>query len=302
MPSMPTPHHDGDHRHDLGLAFDLGTLRQRAARLPQRLDRRRALFLFGASAAGLALAACGAGSSSSSSTGSSTSTTVGAGAAGGAPGQAGASEGSSADAAIPEETAGPYPADGSNGPNVLEESGVVRQDITSSFGPYSGTATGVPLAVDLTMTMADSGEPLAGAAVYLWHCDREGRYSLYSSGATEENHLRGVQEADADGRLRFTSIFPGAYAGRWPHLHFEVFPDLDEATTTGSRLVTSQIALPEAACVEAYATSGYEQSVANLAPLSLETDGIFADGYELELAEVTGNTSSGMTATLTVPV
>lgn len=37
-------------------------------------------------------------------------------------------------AEIPDETAGPYPGDGSNGPNVLAESGIVRSDITSSFG------------------------------------------------------------------------------------------------------------------------------------------------------------------------
>ena len=30
---------------------------------------------------------------------------------------------------IPEETAGPFPGDGSNGPDVLTESGVVRKDI-----------------------------------------------------------------------------------------------------------------------------------------------------------------------------
>ena len=39
-----------------------------------------------------------------------------------------------AEGEIPEETAGPYPGDGSNGANVLTESGVVRSDITSSFG------------------------------------------------------------------------------------------------------------------------------------------------------------------------
>ena len=52
---------------------------------------------------------------------------------------------------IPEETAGPYPGDGSNGPNVLEASGVVRQDITSSFGTSTTRADGVPLTVTLTL-------------------------------------------------------------------------------------------------------------------------------------------------------
>ena len=64
---------------------------------------------------------------------------------------------------------------------MLVESGIVRQDIRSSFGSYSGTAEGVPLTIDLTIVDAGSGAPMAGAAVYAWHCDRDGGYSLYST-------------------------------------------------------------------------------------------------------------------------
>ncbi len=85
---------------------------------------------------------------------------------------------------IPEETAGPFPGEGSNGPNVLNQTGVVRQDIRSSFAGLSGTADGVPLTVVLNIVSATSCSPLAGAAVYSWHCDRPGRYSLYSAGVT----------------------------------------------------------------------------------------------------------------------
>jgi protocatechuate 3,4-dioxygenase beta subunit len=125
---------------------------------------------------------------------------------------------------IPEETSGPYPGDGSNGPNVLTTSGIVRSDIRSSFGTSTRTAPGVALTIELTvLTMnGTSTRPYEGAAVYLWHCDREGRYSLYSSGVTKDNYLRGVQVADSAGKVSFTSIFPGCYAGRWPHVHFEV--------------------------------------------------------------------------------
>ena len=66
------------------------------------------------------------------------------------------------------------------------------------------------------MLDASSGAPLEGAAVYLWHCDRDGGYSLYSDGVTDQNYLRGVQAAGSDGTLRFTSIFPGAYPGVGP--------------------------------------------------------------------------------------
>ena len=92
---------------------------------------------------------------------------------------------------------------------------------------------------------------------HLWHCDRDGRYSLCSEGVTQENYLRCLQETGGDGTVTFTSIFPAAYSGRWPHVHFEVYPSLDAATTASGKLRTSQMALPEAACRQVYATDGY---------------------------------------------
>ncbi len=205
--------------------------------------------------------------------------------------------------AIPEETAGPFPADGSNGPDVLSQAGVVRSDIRSSFAGLSGMADGVPLTVILDLVDLGSGcAPAAGLAVYMWHCDREGRYSLYSNGATEQNYLRGVQESDAGGELRFTTIFPGCYPGRWPHTHFEVYPSLAAATDARNRIATSQLAFPEAACNAAYATRGYEGSVGTLKRVSLASDGVFRDGVEHQLATMTGDASSGFSARLTVVV
>ena len=159
------------------------------------------------------------------------------------------------------------------------------------------------LTIDLTIVdSADGGAPLQGAAVYLWHCDREGRYSMYSPGVSAENYLRGVQEADADGRLGFTTIFPGAYSGRWPHLHFEVYPGLAEATSAGTPTTTSQIALPEDTCELVYAADGYGQSVTNMARTSLESDNVFGDGADDQLATVTGSVDQGFVAALTVMV
>jgi len=91
-------------------------------------------------------------------------------------------------AEVPSETAGPFPGDGSNGPDVLGESGIVRHDIRRSFGSSRTLARGVPLRVNLTVTDASEGyKPLSGAAVYVWHCDRLGRYSMYSAGVADEN-------------------------------------------------------------------------------------------------------------------
>ncbi|SDM76804.1 Dioxygenase [Geodermatophilus siccatus] len=97
---------------------------------------------------------------------------------------------------------------------MLEQSGIVRSDIRSSFGEYSGTAQGVPMTLELTVSdLADGGVPFEGVAVYVWHCTREGGYSLYSAGIEDQNHLRGVQVADADGLVRFTSVVPACYDG-----------------------------------------------------------------------------------------
>ncbi len=136
-------------------------------------------------------------------------------------------------------------------------------------------------------------KPLAGGAVYLWHCDREGRYSLYSQGVTGENYLRGVQEADAGGQVKFTTIFPACYSGRWPHIHFEVYPGLAKATSSSNKIATSQMALPEDVCRAVYATSGYQQSLTNLSRVSLDSDNVFGDGYDLQLPTLTGDTGSG---------
>ena len=215
----------------------------------------------------------------------------------------GEGDGDGACDAIPEETAGPFPADGSNGPDVLSQAGVVRSDIRSSFAGLSGVADGVPLTVTLQLVDGRNGcGPAVGLAVYLWQCDREGRYSLYSSGATRQNYLRGVQESDSSGSLSFTTVFPGCYPGRWPHIHFEVYPSLAAASDARNKIATSQLAFPEDACNAAYATQGYEGSVDTLERVSLASDGVFRDGVDRQLATMTGSPSSGFTARLTVGV
>ncbi|MEU5321230.1 intradiol ring-cleavage dioxygenase [Streptomyces sp. NPDC021056] len=275
-------HDDAAHEHDGGLAHDLPVL-----------ARRRMIRLM-AGASLVPLVGCSADNDSTASASSSSSSAT-----------ADSSSSSSECATIPEETAGPYPGDGSNGVNVLRESGVVRSDIRTSFGDSAGgTAEGVPLTFTLTVVDAASGcgTPREGAAVYVWHCDREGSYSLYTEGVTDENYLRGVQETDGKGQVTFTSVFPGCYTGRWPHIHFEVYADLEDATAATSITNTSQLAFPKDVCDTVYATDGYSESVSNLGRLSIETDMVFSDGYAQQMAAVTGSVERGYTATLTIPV
>ncbi len=165
----------------------------------------------------------------------------------------------------------------------------------------SGTAAGIPLTIEITLVNAGAGcAALSGYAIYVWHCDRDAQYSLYT--LADQNYLRGVQETDGSGKVTFTSIFPACYPGRWPHIHFEIFPSLAKATAAGNKVKTSQIALPEAACKEVFATAGYASSVTSFAQISLSSDTVFADGSTLELASAAGDATSGYTAKLTVGI
>jgi protocatechuate 3,4-dioxygenase beta subunit len=280
--------------HDRGLAFDL----------PRLVNRRTALAVLAGGGVAALVAACGGGGDDDTASGPTTTasdTDEASNSSGSDSGSGSSSSGSDELTEIPEETAGPFPGDGSNGPNVLTESGVVRSDIRSSFGDYSGTAAGIETVLTLTvLDLANGAVPKSGAAVYLWHCTQDGNYSLYTD--QDQNYLRGVQETDDDGKVTFTTIFPGCYSGRWPHMHFEVYDSLDAATSAGSKLKTSQLALPEDVCAAAYETDGYETSVQNLAQTSLDQDMVFSDGWSAELATVAGDATSGYTATLTIAV
>jgi protocatechuate 3,4-dioxygenase beta subunit len=284
----PGVENHGRDLYDLGLAADLSMLR----RTP--VGRRRVLSM-GLAGIGLLLVGCGAQGQTAAPAATSASA-------------APAADGSAAACVseIPSETAGPYPADGSNASNqtlnVLATSGIVRQDLRTSLGT-GNVAAGVPLTIELTLvnTSADCA-PLSGYAVYAWHCTREGEYSLYSSSITGEDFLRGVQGSDASGVVTFSTIFPGCYAGRWPHVHFEIYPSLDAATSSASAIHTSQLGLPEDACQMVYATDGYAASVRNLASITLDSDNVFGDGHDAQIAAVTGDAAGGYTARLTVGI
>jgi len=308
MTSLP-PHESGPEEqqphpnHDRGLEFDLSTM----------LSRRSLGLFLGAGGAAAALAACTPGGTSPASqpASSAAAASATASASPSAATRASATPSPTLTRAIaecgveiPQETAGPFPGDGSNGPNVLEASGVVRRDITSSFGSASATPEGVPLTFTLTLLDNVNGcTPMAGAAVYAWHCDRDGKYSLYDSSLTNENYLRGVQEADSTGQVTFTSIFPGAYSGRWPHIHFEVFESMNNATAAGQVLAVSQIALTQAACDDVYATAGYKRSVTNMLRTTLQSDNVFGDdGGIYQLATMAGSAAAGYTAGLNVTI
>ena len=269
----------GEDIEDQGLAFDVATL----------LGRRKFLGALGLGAGAVALAACSPGSSGSSASASTSGTSA-----------TGVADSTSTE--MPTETAGPYPGDGSNGPDVLDMTGVERSDIRSSIGG-GATAEGVQVTLKLNIIdIAGGNVPFTGAAVYVWHCDAEGNYSMYGDGIEDETYLRGVQIAGNDGVVTFTSIMPGCYSGRWPHIHFEVFPDKASISDAANNVLTSQLAIPEDVATQVYALTGYTGSASNLSKITLATDNVFSDGWDQQVATVTGDASSGYTVSIDVPI
>ena len=208
---------------------------------------------------------------------------------------------------VPEETAGPYPADGSSASNstynVLALSGIVRSDIRSSIGSSSQVG-GVPLTITITLTNTQAScAPLAGYAIYLWHCTQDGNYSVYSSNNIADNYLRGVQATDANGTVTFTTIVPGCYAGRMPHMHLEVYPTLASANNARNKVKTTQLAFPTAVLSSIYnSNAGYSASVRNLAAITFATDNVFSDGTDLEMTTLQANSGGGYAASIAISI
>lgn len=302
MPPSTDPFLNRQPEHAHGLRHDLEQL----AALERRRRALRVLGgLGGLTAVGpLAMLGCGGGGDNGTAA-TATSSGVVADSSGSS-----SSSSSGSCTTIPSETAGPYPGDGTNSNssgtvNVLTQSGIVRSDIRSSFGSFSGTAAGVPLTVTLTLVnSAASCANLAGYAIYLWHCNRDGNYSLYSSGVTSQNYLRGVQVTDANGQVTFTTIFPGCYSGRWPHIHFEIYSSLSAATVGSNDVKTSQLALPASSCNQVYGVaSGYGSSATNFGSITLATDNVFGDDSAAhQIATVSGDATNGFAASLQVGV
>lgn len=272
--------------------------------------RRRALGALG-SLGVLTLTGCGGGGSDSSGT-TTTSTTAATTTATTATTTTAAttSTSTSTNAAscsvVPEETAGPYPADGSSASNatynVLALSGIVRSDIRSNIGSTVQVA-GMPLTLTVTLTNTNAScAPLAGYAIYLWHCTREGTYSVYTTQSVVDNHLRGVQATDSNGSVVFTTVVPGCYAGRMPHMHLEIYRSVAAATTASNKIKTTQLAFPTETLRTVYTTSGYSQSTSNLNAISFATDNVFSDGTALEMVTLAGSNTAGYTANITISI
>ncbi|MEU8751974.1 intradiol ring-cleavage dioxygenase [Streptomyces chartreusis] len=177
------------------------------------ITRRRALAVTGGTVAagGLAVAGYQAAFADTATTTAEEATTA----------SASASDSSGCMTLMSSVTEGPYYLDGA----------LVRKDITEG-------KSGVPLTLRLTVVDATDGcTPVKGAAVEIWHCDAWGYYSGYTtanpggsapaesedgSTADDDTYLRGYQIANANGVVKFETIFPGWYTPRTCHIHLKV--------------------------------------------------------------------------------
>jgi protocatechuate 3,4-dioxygenase beta subunit len=158
-------------------------------------------------------------------------------------------------------TEGPYYLDGA----------LVRKDITEG-------KSGVPLTLRLTVVDATDGcTPVKGAAVEIWHCDAWGYYSGYTtanpggsapaesedgSTANDATYLRGYQIANANGVVKFETIFPGWYTPRTCHIHVKVHTggEKEDGTYEGGKVnYTGQFFFDDTIAQEIFTLEPYSQ-------------------------------------------
>jgi protocatechuate 3,4-dioxygenase beta subunit len=238
-----------------------------AVTIPKRFSRREALGLLGTAGAAVSAACNGETPTSptaTTTTSAPTTTTT-------------TPTGTSATCAVsPQETIGPYPS--------LAD--FFRSDIREG-------RSGLPVTLTISVVNINNAcAPVTGAAVDVWQCDAAGDYSQYGS-TRAETFLRGIQTTDANGRVTFTTIYPGWYQGRATHIHVEI-------TINGQSVKVTQIAFPDSVTAAVYTTGVYASRGQN--PTTNASDGIFRDSLSEELATVAGDTTSGYTATFQVGI
>jgi protocatechuate 3,4-dioxygenase beta subunit len=189
------------------------------------------------------------------------------------------------------ETEGPFPT---KSPSTLQQ-----VDIRSD-------RTGVAFSIEITVQDKNNNcSPLAGALVDIWHCDKDGYYSEYGGTTmqtvdyTAVHFLRGRQVTDSEGKVSFTSIFPGWYQSRATHIHVHIY------NASGNSLLVTQIAFPEGTnsavqLVNAATAYGYTKGMTGYT--YNDNDNVFGDGVDTELSTVSGSVSEGYNLTHTINV
>jgi protocatechuate 3,4-dioxygenase beta subunit len=187
----------------------------------------------------------------------------------------------------PEVTEGPYWVDAK----------LNRSDVRSNADGTS-TQSGVPLALTIYLRDSSCGGVVSGAWIDIWHANDQGVYSDEAVESTSsQTWLRGYQITDDDGKVAFTTVFPGWYSGRTIHIHMRV-RTFDGSTTTTN--YTTQLFFAEADNNAVLATADYTRD-----GKSRDTTNATDMVYEQEVAAggavlvpLTGNATDGYAGTV----
>lgn len=188
--------------------------------------------------------------------------------------------------------------------NFWSRSGLLRRDIRPNMDGQGLAADGLQLDLVMRLVTVDRWmTPVAGAAVYVWHSDARGEYSVY--GVNDASYLRGIGVTGSDGRVCFRSVYPGTYLGREPHIHFEVYPSLSRMPEPDRCLLRSRILFPETVSREVYKSNlVYRPSLKTFESLNFGRPGtgqVNPDAAS-QVALVSGDARKSVRASISVPV
>ena len=185
------------------------------------------------------------------------------------------------------ETIGPFPN--------KDASSLVMANI-------KGDRSGVAMSMEISIKNVNTGcTALQNVLVDVWHCDAQGNYSQYggtqmqSTNYSNVNWLRGRQTTNSEGIVGFSTVFPGWYGGRAPHVHVHVY------TAAGRSLLVTQIAFPKTICDNVY-TIATDYKSKGLQDTTNERDNVFGDGFANEMATISGSITEGYALKHTIVV
>ncbi len=175
----------------------------------------------------------------------------------------------------------------------------IRSDITDG-------KAGVPLALTFTIIDVTTCQPLANAALDIWHCDYTGIYSDEASQSTTgQTFHRGVQITNAAGQASFASVFPGWYDGRTIHVHIKVHIGgaASGSTYSGGHVShTGNVFFPQALNDAVAAVSPYDTGDTNARTLNANDNVWSNQNGSKYVCTVAGSASSAITASIVLGV
>ena len=189
----------------------------------------------------------------------------------------------------PELTIGPYFVD-----ERLE-----RSDIRSNSSDNS-VKEGLPLTLNINVASVSNNDciPVEGAQVDIWHCDAQGQYSGVSDQGFDtsgQDFLRGYQRTDANGAVRFQTVYPGWYPGRAVHIHFTI---RTQGADGGEYQFTSQFFFDDALTDQVHSLEPYSSK--GQRDRRNSDDNIFLGGGDQLLLNLQGDTTNGYTGSMNI--